>query len=336
MKFAVIGAGSWGTTLANLLCNNGHEVRLWAREPEVVDGINTKRQNPYFMTDLILNDKLICTNDMDEALNNSSIGILAIPSGFVKSTLEPHKNSLKNLQGIANVAKGFERNTGRRISEMICDILEIEPESKEDNIACLSGPNIADEVAKQKLGCSVIAAPNEQLAKTLQYSLSTNYFRIYTQKDRTGVELGGTLKNIFAIGAGMVDGLEYGDNTKAAYLTRALHELIKLGTALGGKTQTFYGLAGLGDLMTTSNSFKSRNHRLGEAMAKGMSLEEFTGSTKMVVEGVEATKIAYDWSKKLNLQLPITEELYRMLFEGHPIDKSIQSLMGRELKSETD
>ena len=336
MKFAVIGAGSWGTTLANLLSNNGHKVMLWAREPEVVAGINTDRHNPYFVSHLEINHTLVCTNDMDEAIEASELALISIPSGFIKDTLEPHKEHLRNLKGIANVAKGFERGTGRRISQMLCEILGIEPDSKDDHIACLSGPNIADEVAKQKLGACVIASPDVELAKTLQQCLSTGYFRVYSQSDRTGVELGGTLKNIYAIGAGIVDGLELGDNCKAAYLTRSLHELVKIGTALGGQTQTFYGLTGLGDLMTTSNSILSRNHRLGAAMANGSTLKEFTQSMKMVVEGVETTKIANEWGKKLNLQLPITEELYRILFEDHPVKEAVTSLMGRALKAETD
>ena len=336
MKFAVIGAGSWGTTLANLLANNGHEVRLWAREPEVVEGINKDHHNPYFVSHLEINKNLICTNDMDEAIDASELALLSIPSGFIKATLEPHKDHLRKLRGIANVAKGFERGTGRRISQMLCEILGIEPDSKDDHMACLSGPNIADEVAKKKLGACVIASPDVELAKILQQCLSTNYFRIYSQNDRTGVELGGTLKNIFAIGAGIVDGLELGDNCKAAYLTRSLHELVKLGVALGGEKQTFYGLTGLGDLMTTSNSVLSRNHRLGAAMAKGMSLKEFTDSMKMVVEGVETAKIANEWGKKLNIQLPITEELCRILFDGQPAASAAQNLMGRALKAETD
>lgn len=336
MKFAVIGAGSWGTTLANLLSNNGHDVILWAREPEVVEGINKNHHNPYFVSHLEISKTLVCTNDMDEAIDKSELALLSIPSGFIKATLEPHKEHLKKLRGIANVAKGFERGTGRRISQMLCEILGIEPESKDDHIACLSGPNIADEVAKKKLGACVIASPDIELAQTLQQCLSTPYFRIYSQSDRTGAELGGTLKNIFAIGAGIVDGLELGDNCKAAYLTRSLHELVKLGTALGGQPQTFYGLTGLGDLMTTSNSVLSRNHRLGAAMAKGTSLKEFTESMKMVVEGVETAKIANEWGKKLNLQLPITEELCRILFEDQPASSAAQNLMGRALKAETD
>ncbi|NCB38385.1 MAG: NAD(P)-dependent glycerol-3-phosphate dehydrogenase [Erysipelotrichia bacterium] len=336
MKFAVIGAGSWGTTLANLLCNNGHEVVLWARETEVVEGISQNGRNPFFVTHLQLHQCLQCTNDLSAAISSAELALLAIPSGFIRSVLEPHKQQLQKLNGIANVAKGFERDSGRRISQVIAEILGIEQESNQDRIACLSGPNLADEVAQQKLGASVIASPCQELSEQLQHCLSTSYFRVYRHSDRTGVELGGTLKNIFAIGAGIVDGLELGDNAKAAYLTRSLHELVRLGTALGGEAQTFYGLAGLGDLMATASSPLSRNHRLGQAIANGVSLKEFTDSTKMVVEGVEAAKIAKEWGKKLTLQLPITEELCRILFEGCQPDIAAANLMGRSLKAETD
>lgn len=336
MKFAVIGAGSWGTTLANLLCHNGHQVKLWAREPEVVEGINNSRRNPFFVTHLALHQSLQCTIDLSEALESAQLALVSVPSGFIRSVLEPYKAQLQKLDGIANVAKGFERGSGRRISQVICEILGIEPESANDRVACLSGPNLADEVAQKKLGASVIASPCQPLSEQLQQCFSTPYFRVYRHSDRTGVELGGTLKNIFAIGAGIVDGLELGDNAKAAYLTRSLHELVRLGTALGGEPQTFYGLTGLGDLMATASSPLSRNHRLGQAIARGVSLKDFTESTKMVIEGVEAAKIASEWGKKLTLQLPITEELCRVLFDGCPPDIAAANLMGRSLKAETD
>ena len=336
MKFAVIGAGSRGTTLANLLCDNGYQVKLWAREPEVVSTINSEHHNPFFMSHLQLHESLICTDNINEALADAQITLLSIPSGFIREVINPCKDALKRMDGIVNVAKGFERNSGRRVSQVICDILGIESDSANDNIACLSGPNLADEVARKKLGASVIASPCQSLSRTLQECISNNYFRIYRHSDRTGVELGGTLKNIFAIGAGIVDGLELGDNAKAAFLTRCLHELVRLGTALGGDVQTFYGLAGLGDLMATASSPLSRNHRLGMALAKGQSLKKFTESTKMVVEGVEAAKIASEWGKKLTLELPITEELCRVLFEECPPGIAAANLMGRSLKAETD
>lgn len=336
MKFAVIGAGSWGTTLSNLLCENGCEVKLWAREPEVVSGINENRKNPFFVSHLSLHENLRCTGNLEDALKDSQLVLLSIPSGFIRTVLEPYSNSLKKLTGIVNVAKGFERGSGRRVSQVICDMLGFLEGSDSDRVACLSGPNLADEVAQKKLGASVIATHHTDLSALLQKCFSNNYFRVYRHDDRTGVELGGTLKNIFAIGAGIVDGLELGDNAKAAYLTRSLHELVRLGTALGGQPQTFYGLTGLGDLMATTSSPLSRNHKLGQAIARGVSLKEFTESTKMVVEGVETAKIASEWGKKLTLQLPITEELCKVLFAECPPDIAAANLMGRSLKAENE
>ncbi|MEW6713034.1 MAG: NAD(P)H-dependent glycerol-3-phosphate dehydrogenase, partial [Candidatus Riflebacteria bacterium] len=243
---------------------------------------------------------------------------------------------LSSLRGILNVAKGFERGTGKRLSQLICDIIGSEPESVDDVVASLSGPNLADEVAMKKLGASVVACHNDELAQLFQESFSNQYFRVYRQSDRTGVELGGTLKNVFAIGAGIVDGLDLGDNAKAAYLTRSLHELVRLGTALGGEAKTFYGLTGLGDLMATTSSPLSRNHKLGQQIAHGKTLEEIMGSSKMVVEGVETAKIAGEWGKKLTLPLPITEELCRVLFEQCPPEIAARNLMSRSLKAETD
>jgi glycerol-3-phosphate dehydrogenase (NAD(P)+) len=336
MNFSVIGAGSWGTTLANLLCLNGHKVVLWAREPEVCKGINENRANPFFVNHLKLCDTLKAENSLENTLKFGDFLVTAIPSGFLNATLQPHRQLLTRYKGIINVAKGFQRSTGNRLSQVLCELLGVEPESKSDNIAALSGPNLAHEVANQKPGASVVACPNEELAEIFQQSFSNPFFRVYRQTDRTGVELGGTLKNIFAIGAGIVDGLKLGDNAKAAFLTRSLHELVRLGTALGGETQTFYGLAGLGDLIATTSSPLSRNHKLGEAIANGKTLEEITGSSKMVVEGVETAKIASDWGKKLTLTLPITEELCRVLFENSSPESGIQNLMTRALKSETD
>ncbi|GAB4270060.1 MAG: NAD(P)H-dependent glycerol-3-phosphate dehydrogenase [Candidatus Rifleibacteriota bacterium] len=336
MKFSVLGAGSWGTTLANLLCENGHTVKIWAREPEVVEGINLEHRNPYFVNHLELNHKLIAFTDIIETLSDTDYALISIPSGFIRPTLESYSDELASKKGIINVAKGFERETGKRLSQILCDIVKAEPESPQDRIAVLSGPNLADEIAMKKISASVVACHNEELAKIFQECLSNEQFRVYRQTDRTGVELGGTLKNIFAIGAGICDGLELGDNAKAAYLTRSLHELVRLGTALGGEKQTFYGLAGLGDLMATTSSPLSRNNKLGREIAKGKTLREITESTKMVLEGVETTKIAFMWGKKLTLPLPITEELYRVLFENRAPQIAAHNLMSRTLKSETD
>jgi glycerol-3-phosphate dehydrogenase (NAD(P)+) len=334
MRFAVLGAGSWGTTLANLLSDNGHEVNIWAREEEVVEGINQRHKNPYFVTQLELNKELLAYKGIEDALQNCDYAVTSIPSGFLQPTLSPHGELLARLKGIVNVAKGFERDSGKRLSQVLCEIVKADPESSDDRIAALSGPNLADEVAAKKLGASVVACHDQELAKTFQECFSNNYFRVYRQDDRTGVELGGTLKNIYAIGAGIVEGLDLGDNARAGYLTRSLHELVRLGTALGGKAQTFYGLAGLGDLIATTSSPLSRNHKLGQAIARGQTLKDIISSSKMVVEGVETAKIAAAWGKKLTLPLPITEELCRVLFDNSSPQIAAKNLMSRSLKSE--
>lgn len=336
MRFAVLGAGSWGTTLADLLCGNGHAVNIWAREKEVVDGINQQHNNPYFVTHLQLHKELRAYTAIEDALQNCDYAVTSIPSGFLQPTLSPYGDLLAGLKGIVNVAKGFERDSGKRLSQVLCEIVKAEPESSDDKIAALSGPNLADEVGAKKLGASVVACHNQELAKTLQECFSNNYFRVYRQDDRTGVELGGTLKNIYAIGAGIVEGLDLGDNARAGFLTRSLHELERLGTALGGKTQTFYGLTGLGDLIATTSSPLSRNHKLGQAIASGQTLKDIISASKMVVEGVETAKIAAAWGKKLTLPLPITEELCRVLFDNSSPQIAAKNLMSRSLKSEND
>ncbi|MGM0600472.1 MAG: NAD(P)H-dependent glycerol-3-phosphate dehydrogenase [Candidatus Rifleibacteriota bacterium] len=336
MKFTVIGAGSWGTTLADLLCENGHSVKIWAREPEVAQSINDKKRNPYFVTSLELSEQLIAYKDIDAALDGSDFALTAIPSGYLRTTIQSHSDKLKKMKGIINVAKGFEQKTGKRLSQVICEVIGVEPDTSSDIVACLSGPNLAHEVGQRKPGASVVATVNSDLGKLFQQAFSNHYFRVYRQNDRTGVELGGTLKNIFAIGAGIVEGMNLGDNAKAAFLTRSLHELVRLGTILGGETQTFYGLAGLGDLMATTSSPLSRNHKLGQAIASGKTFKEINKSTKMVTEGVETARTAAAWGKKLTLELPITEELCRVLFEECPPEVAAENLMSRSLKAENE
>ena len=197
MKFSVLGAGSWGTTLANLLAENGNQVRIWARETEIVDGINNDHRNPVFVDHLQIHSSVSASNSIPEVLEEADFILTAIPSGFLSSVLQPYSRELLQARGIVNVAKGFQRNTGKRLSQVILEVLGIEENSPEDMVACLSGPNLADEIAKGKIGASVVACSNEEIAEKLQNCLSNNTFRVYRQTDRTGVELGGTLKNIF-------------------------------------------------------------------------------------------------------------------------------------------
>ncbi|HNW36375.1 MAG TPA: 2-dehydropantoate 2-reductase N-terminal domain-containing protein, partial [Candidatus Ozemobacteraceae bacterium] len=225
MKIGVIGAGSWGTVLANLLSQKGNAVTLWAREPEVVSGIRNRRRNPFFMSSLELHPELAVSPDAMEVASASDALLFAIPSVHLRSMANKLKAYLPAVSGIINAAKGFEPQSGKRLSEILIEETGIEAGSGADHVAVISGPNLAGEVAEGKIGATVVACPDENWARQVQEMLSTDYFRAYRHTDRTGVELGGTLKNVFAIGAGIVDGLGLGDNAKAAYLTRSLHEL---------------------------------------------------------------------------------------------------------------
>jgi len=334
MKIGVIGAGSWGTVLAMLLSKKGNQVTLWAREPEVVSGIRNRRRNPFFMSDLELPPELGVSNDAAEVASGAEALLFAVPSTHLRGVAHGLREHLARVSGVINAAKGFEPGTGKRLSEILVEETGVEPGSSSDHVAILSGPNLAGELAQGKIGASVIACPDESWSTKAQELLSNDHFRVYRHTDRTGVELGGTLKNVFAIGAGIVDGLGLGDNAKAAYLTRALHELVRLGTSLGGRPTTFYGLSGLGDLMATCSSPLSRNHQLGQALARGQTLDELTHGSRMVIEGVETARMAASWGKKLTIPLPITEEICRVLFDALPPREAAKNLMTRSLKDE--
>lgn len=334
MRISVIGAGSWGTTLAAVLCRNGHEVRLWAREPEVVEGIRATRRNPFFVRDLTLPQELAVFENLEEVLDRAEALLFAVPSGHLRPMAEAVRPQVQRGIGILNAAKGLDPVAGARLSRLLLDVFQIDENSSEDRIAVLSGPNLATEIADGKISATVVASPNGDWNKILQAALAGPTFRVYRHSDRTGVELGGTLKNIFAIGAGIVDGLGLGDNAKAAYLTRALHEMIRLGTNLGGRATTFAGLSGLGDLMATAMSPLSRNHQMGQALARGTREEFSRNSARMVVEGVETARMARDWGKKLTIPLPITEEICRVLFENKSPREAARDLMTRSLKDE--
>jgi len=336
MKFAVIGSGAWGTTLADLLARNGNRVSLWAREPEVAEGISKNRRNPLFVPELEISTEVRVFLELEESLQGAEGVILAVPSAFLRSILKKIKGFLKKGTGILNVAKGFERETGFLLSKVILQELDISENSPEDKVGVLSGPNLASEVAARKPGATVIACPDQILAATLQTAFSSPFFRVYRHTDRTGVELGGTLKNIFAIGAGIVDGLGLGDNAKSAYLTRSIHEMVRLGTRLGGRNATFYGLSGLGDLMATAASPLSRNHMLGKSIARNEKEQFLSAHSKMVIEGIETTKMARDWGKKLTIPLPITEEINKVLFENKNPMEAAKDLMTRSLKDEEE
>ncbi len=336
MKFAVIGAGSWGTVLANHLSNRGHGVTLWCREPEAAEGIVREHRNPLFQPGIALNPALAATTTLRDAVEGSDVLLFAVPSAHLRGILREISPFLTSRQGILNAGKGLEIDSGKRLSEVFLETLGVESGAPEDRIACLSGPNLAGEIGAGKAAATVIACPDKSFAQALQAAFAAPNFRVYSHTDRIGVELGGALKNIFAIGAGIVDALELGENAKAAYMTRSLHEMVRLGTRMGGKPATFYGLSGLGDLMATASSPLSRNHQLGVAVLKGKTREKLAAETHMVYEGVETARMAREWGKRLTIPLPITEEICRVLFDCLPPTEAALNLMTRSLKAEEE
>ncbi|MBF0546158.1 MAG: NAD(P)-dependent glycerol-3-phosphate dehydrogenase [Candidatus Riflebacteria bacterium] len=337
MNLSVIGAGAWGTTLAKLFSENDHRVDLWTHEPEIADHINKFHENQIFLKGISLLGNITANTSLEKVVSKNSILIFAVPSNFLRNTaLEVKKNLNGRPIGILNAAKGLESISGSRLSKVLLEVFEIQEDSPEDRIAALSGPNLAPEIASGKMGATVIASPCEELSQSLQEALSSKSFRVYRHSDRIGVELGGTLKNIFAIGAGILKGMNLGDNALAAYLTRSLHEMVRLGTKLGGQRATFYGLSGLGDLMATAMSPLSRNHRLGKAIAEGNLPSFQKESALQAIEGVETARMALSWGKKLTIPLPITEEICRVLFENKPPQNAAKDLMTRSLKDEED
>jgi glycerol-3-phosphate dehydrogenase (NAD(P)+) len=327
-KIFVVGAGGWGTTLANLLSYR-LDVLIWANEKEVADEINKNHTNNTFLPNIKLNQNLIATNNLNE-IANYDLFINAIPTQFIRKVYSQIKHIDFSNKILINTSKGIEQTTTKRISEVFNDLLNL----NQDNFVVLSGPSHAEEVARQ-VPTTVVAASNDLTkAKLTQEMFSTKEFRVYTSNDVIGTEIGGALKNVLAIASGIIDGLGYGDNTKAALLTRGLAEIVRLGVACGAHPWTFSGLAGLGDLFVTCNSKHSRNRFVGELIGKGKSLSEITSNMKMVAEGVATTISALNLGKIHNVELPITYQVYRILFDNLSPKEAITELMTRESKHE--
>ena len=330
MKISVLGAGSWGTTLACLLANNGHKVYLWEINKEVAQKLNKERIIP-FIGGANIPESIIISSDLN-IINETEAVLFVVPSHFLRSTV----NSIRKLnidlgkKLIISATKGIENETLLRVSQII---EEIYPETK-NKIVALSGPSHAEEVSKQIPTVVTSASKDETLAVKVRDLFMNDYFRVYTQDDIVGVELGASLKNVFAVAGGIIDGLEFGDNTKAAIISRGLKELISLGVALGGKEKTFYGLSGVGDLMVTCFSKHSRNRNLGEMLAKGKTLEQAEKELKMVAEGVKTCISAYQLGKKLNIELPIINQVYDVLFNNKNAKQAVYDLMTRRPKAE--
>ena len=331
MNIGVLGAGSWGTTLAILLAQNKHPVTLWSHKDEYVQMMLRQRENTSFLPGIAIPDSICITGNILETIYSKEMLVLAIPAQFLRSVLETIRNEDMHNAIFVNVAKGIETTTLKTMSEMIADVL---PQHNRDLIATLSGPSHAEEVSENFPTLVVAASVQTATAKKVQATFLTDRFRVYTSEDLRGVELGGSLKNVIAIAAGIVDGEGFGDNTKAALISRGLAEITRLGVAMGAVEKTFYGLSGIGDLVVTCNSKHSRNRYVGEQMGKGRKLEFVLREMEMVAEGVGTTRSAYLLAKNYGIEMPITSETYAILFEGKDVHIAINDLMTRLAKGE--
>lgn len=325
-KVSVLVAGSWGTALASVLADNGKEVLLWSRNEEQVVEINEKHTNSRFLKEISLSPSIIATHSLQEAVQDADAIIMVVPSSGMREVASRIRPFLKKDTLIIHATKGFETGTLKRMTEVLADEL---PEMDPKRFVVLSGPSHAEEVICKMPTTVVVAAQDLQAAEAAQDLLITRYFRVYTNPDVTGVEVGGALKNIIGLGAGLTDGLDFGDNAKAALVTRGLAEITRLGTAMGANPLTFAGLAGIGDLIATCTSKHSRNWRAGNKLAKGIPLEDVLKEMGMVVEGVKTTKAAYDLARRYEVTMPITNELHNVLFEGKSPQLAAGDLMGR-------
>lgn len=329
-QVSIIGAGSWGTANAISLAKKGIKVKLWVREAELLSNIMNKKENTTYLPGVEIPENIEASNDLEYCCKNSEIIVIGTPSHIVRDVVKSIKPYLSKDQIIVNLAKGIENGTLLRMSEVIEEILP------ENHIVVLSGPSHAEEVARDIPTTVVVSSKDRSSAERVQDVFMAPNLRVYTNPDLVGVELGGALKNIIALGAGIIDGLGFGDNTKAAIMTRGIVEIARLGMSLGAKRSTFAGLSGIGDLIVTCTSMHSRNRRAGIAIGQGKSLEEVVGSTKMVVEGIRTTKSAYELAKKQGIEMPITEEIYNVLYNNIDIKESVTNLMMRNKTHELE
>lgn len=325
-QIAVLGAGSWGTALSIVLADNGHAVRLWGQRKEQIEEINHKRTNEKYLPGIQLPNAIAGYESLCEALEAIETAVLAVPTKAIRDVLKKVRECIRQPITIVSVSKGIEPDTHKRISE----IIEEEMGSFLQDVVVLSGPSHAEEVSLRHPTTVTVSSKNMKAAERIQdLFMNSQYFRVYTNPDLIGVEIGGALKNIIALAAGITDGLGYGDNAKAALMTRGLAEIARLGCALGANPLTFSGLTGIGDLIVTCTSVHSRNWRAGHLLGKGKPLDEVLENMGMVVEGVRTTKAAYQLAKKLGVKMPITEVLYDVLFNGKNPKEGADSLMAR-------
>ena len=326
-KIGVIGSRTWGTALAVLLTGNGHEVELWSAVPAEVEALTATRRHPN-LGDTPIPEKIRVTGDLEQAMKDKELLVLSVPSVYVRETAHRMAPFLKEGQVITNVAKGIEDTTLKNLSEII------EEELPAARVTVLSGPSHAEEVSRGLPTTCVAGAHRRQDAELVQNLFMSPVFRVYTSPDMLGIELGGALKNVIALAAGIADGLGCGDNTKAALITRGIAEITRLGTAMGGSPETFSGLTGIGDLIVTCASMHSRNRRAGILIGKGYTMDEAMKEVKMVVEGVYSARAARALSKKYQVSMPIVEQVNEVLFDGKPAKDALYDLMLRDRRAE--
>lgn len=330
-RVCVIGTTSWGITLAMVMARRGLDTRLWARTEEEGERLRSQGAEPELLPDAVFPPGLSVTSSLKEATTLASAIILAVPSQTMRQNIRLVRDHLKTFKLIVSAAKGLEIGTNLRMSQVIAS--EIDP-AFHRNICVLSGPNLAREIARGLPAAAVIAAKNEHVAKQAQKLLTAPNFSLYTNNDIIGVELGGALKNIIALGAGMIDGLDYGDNAKAAFITRGLTEMAAFGLAMGASPLTLSGLAGLGDVIATCASPLSRNHHVGEELARGRTLEEISASMLGVAEGITTTAAVWDLAQKMKLEMPITKRMYQVLYRGASVQEIIPDILGARYRHE--
>ena len=331
MNTTVLSDGAWGTALALTLLSNGHKVRQWGPFPEYICEIRKSRKNSRFLSAIELPAHLMLMEDMREAVEGAELIVLAAPSQYMRKTLE-QLAPIYSDQILVNVSKGIENGTLWRMSELCSEII-----GDAAKFAVLSGPSHAEEVALKTPTAVVAGSKDHGIAEMVQRVFMNSFFRVYTSEDPIGIELGGALKNVFAIAAGVIDGMELGDNPKAALITRGIAEMARLGVALGGKAETFSGLSGIGDMIVTCTSGHSRNRHVGEELGRGRKIDDIQKEMGMVVaEGVKTAKSAYELARKVNVETPLLNEVYNAIYEGKDSREGLRDLMSRKAKRELD
>ncbi|MDD2718018.1 MAG: NAD(P)-dependent glycerol-3-phosphate dehydrogenase [Candidatus Wallbacteria bacterium] len=333
MNISVIGSGGFGTTISILLSGKGYHVRLWANFPELAEKLSRERANPDFLPGHHIPENILITNEIGESLENADLVVIAIPSSYFRQVLKKFCPYISRFDKklFLSLTKGIEEGTCKLPSEVFREEFGTDLSK---NFYCLSGPNLALEIAGGVPTSAVIAGSCQEHLETLQSVISNDKFRIYTNNDQIGVQVGGAFKNVIAIAAGICDGLSFGLNTKSSLITRGLAEIIRLGVEMGALPHTFYGLSGMGDLVATSFSPLSRNRTFGERIGRGEKVEEIIGGTKMVIEGVTNAKSFYELSRKLDVEVPITEKVFEIIYKGSSPVQAVSELMTRKLKVE--